>query len=153
LLEGCPIVISRTVLIAARPFGRLSASGVGAAIARGLRAGGWLTDVCPIVSREEGAEDLEDVRALLEAVDFDARMRRARAVVLGEWRLEERTLAGSAAFEIATRARQAGVPAYAVAGTSALGAFDTRILDLQVIIEAASAHSLQAAGKRLAELV
>jgi glycerate kinase len=93
------------------------------------------------------------VRALLEALDFDARMRRARAVVLAQWRLQERTLAGSAAFEIATRARQAGVPAYAVTAENTLDAFDARILDLQVILEASTARALAAAGRRLAELV
>jgi glycerate kinase len=143
-------MIPGTVLIVCGAFDGLSARRVGSAIARGLGACGWQTELCPILL--EG--DLpEDVRALLDALDFDARMRRARAVVLGEWRLEARTLAGSAAFEIATRARQAGVPAYAVTGRGTLGPFDARILDLQVIIEASSAKALEAAGRRLAELV
>ena len=90
---------------------------------------------------------------LLDALDFDARMRRARAVVVGAERLEERTLAGSVTFEIATRARQGGVPAYAVTGANALGPFDARILDLQVILEARSARALVAAGRKLAGLV
>jgi glycerate 2-kinase len=149
-MEGCPIVISRTVLIASGPFDQLSAQHVGKAIARGLDAGGFQTDVCPIVS--EG--DLpSDVRALLEALDFDARMLRARAVVLAERRLAERALTVSPVFEIATRARQAGVPAYAVAGKNLLDPFDARILDLQVILEASSTGALTAAGRRLAELV
>jgi glycerate 2-kinase len=56
-------------------------------------------------------------------------------------------------FEIATRARQAGVPAYAVAGENALDPFDERILDLQAILEASSPRALEAAGRHLAELV
>ena len=120
------------------------------AIARGLDAGGFQTDVCPIAL--EG--DLpEDVRGLLEALDFDARMLRARAVVLAQARLTKPTLTASAAFEIATRARQAGVPAYAVAAQNLLDAFDARILDLQAIIEASGTRALTAAGRRLAELV
>ena len=91
--------------------------------------------------------------ALLESLDFDARMRRARAVVLAQRRLQERMLVGSAAFEIATRARQAGVPAYALTAENRLGAFDARILDLQVILEASSPRALEAAARRLAELV
>ena len=70
-----------------------------------------------------------------------------------ESRLAERTLTVSPAFEIATRARQGGVPAYAVTGENLLDAFDARILDLQVILQASSARALAAAGRRLAELV
>ena len=156
-MEGCPIVISRTVLIASGTFDQLSAQQVGSAIARGLDAGGFQSDVCPIrtdVRPIASEEDLPtDVRALLEALDFDARMLRARAVVLAQARLAERTLTASPAFGIATRARQAGVPAYAVAAQNLLDPFDARILDLQVILEASSPRALTAAGRRLAELV
>ena len=43
-------------------------------------------------------------------------MRAARAVVVGEARLERATLRGRVAGEIATRARQSGVPCHAVVG-------------------------------------
>ena len=85
--------------------------------------------------------------------DFDARMRAARAVVVGTERLDERTLLGSAVFEIATRARQAGVPAYAVTAENALSLFDARILDLQVILQARDTRALRRAGEKLAEVV
>ena len=91
-----------------------------------------------------------DVSGLLQAMDFDARMRAARAVVVGAERLDERTLVGSTVFEIATRARQAGVPAYAVTGENALSLFDARILDLQVILEARDPRALRRAGEKLA---
>jgi glycerate 2-kinase len=74
-------------------------------------------------------------------------------VIVGAGRLDERTLLGSATFELATRARQAGVPAYAVTAVNALELFDARILDLQVILEAGSVRALGGAGKKLAELV
>ena len=45
------------------------------------------------------------------------------------------------------------MPAYAVTGENALDAFDARMLDLQAILEASSARALEAAGRRLAELV
>jgi len=80
-------------------------------------------------------------------------MRRARAVILGERQLQERALRGSVAFEIATRARQAGVPAYAVTSENTLDPFDVRILDLQVIVQASSRRALVAAGKRLAQVL
>ena len=141
-----------TTLVAAGPFGApLPAPRVAAAIARGLQAGGLPTaDSCPIVP-DDAPEG--DVRALLDELDFDARMRRSRAVVLAEWRLAERTLEGSAAFEIATRARQAGVPTYAVTAENGLDSFDARILDLQAIILAPSTRALTAAGRRLATLI
>jgi glycerate kinase len=143
-------MIPRTLLIASGAFEKLSAQEVASAISRGVDGGGFPAEECPL---ETGGDPKADVRALLEALGFDERMRRARAVVLAEWRLEERTLAGSPAFEIATRARQAGVPAYAITASNGLSAFDARILDLQVILEASTARGLQAAGRRLAELV
>ena len=147
--------LPRTLLVVARSFDeRLTARRVAAAIAQGLQAGGWPTDLCPIDPGEAPpAGSAGRVRALLDDLDFDARMRAARAVILAERRLQEDTLAGSAAFEIATRARQAGVPAYAVAAENRLDAFDARILDLQAILEAGSARSLRAAGRKLAALV
>jgi glycerate kinase len=151
-------VIPRTVLIAMEPFGdELDAKRAGAAIGRGLRAGdpSLGVDACPIepaTQRDEPATP-EAVRELLEALDFDARMRAARAVVVGTERLDERTLLGSAVFEIATRARQAGVPAYAVAAENALSQFDARILDLQVILQARDTRALRRAGEKLAGVV
>jgi glycerate kinase len=143
-------VIPRTLLIAARPFAEdLGAERVAAAIAAGLREGGWDTDPCPIEGRQRSAA----VRALLEASDFHARMRASRALVIAEPRLDERTLAGTIAFELATRARQAGVPAYAVTGQNGLDSFDARILDLQTILQAQTHRTLRSAGRKLAELV
>jgi glycerate 2-kinase len=138
------------LLIAARAFDeRLDAARVGAAIAAGLRDGGWEADECPIAGARESAA----VRALAQASDFEARMRAARAVVIAEPCLHEDTLSGSVAFEIATRARQAGVPAYAVTGENRLNSFDARILDLQTIVQAQTHRSLRDAGRKLAEIV
>ena len=135
-------MIPRTVLIAVEPFGGpLNAERAGAAIGRGLRAGdpSLGVDLCPIEPTAPA--------------DFDTRMRAARAVVVGAKRLDERTLLGSATFEIATRARQAGVPAYAVTGENALSLFDARILDLQVILQARDTRALRRAGEKLAVVV
>jgi glycerate kinase len=149
LLEGCPIVISRTLLIAARPFGgRLDAERVCVAIAAGLRDGGWQADLFPIE-----AGPLDGALALVRSPELHARMRGARAIVIAEARLDERTLAGTVAFELATRARQSGIPAYAVTGEDDLDSFDARILDLQTILVAWTHRSLTLAGRRLAGLV
>jgi glycerate 2-kinase len=90
---------------------------------------------------------------VLEQLDFDARMRAARAVIVGEGRLDLGTLAGKAPGEIATRARQAGVPCFAAVGSRTLDAFGARILDLQAVLEAGDEAALEAAGRRLATLV
>jgi glycerate kinase len=170
LLEGCPIVTPRSsdvptpraqarvgtliphrLLIVSGPFATdLPGARVVAAIGRGVLAGGLPEpDLCPI----EAMEAAPGVTQLLDALDFDQRMRRARAVIIGDAYLHERALAGSATFEIATRARQRGVPAYAVTGVNELNAFDARILDLQVILQASSLRALVAAGRTLATLV
>ena len=90
---------------------------------------------------------------VLEQLDFDARMRAARAVIVGEGRLDLGTLAGKAPGEIATRARQGGVPCFAAVGTRTLDAFGARILDLQAVLEAGDERAVEAAGRRLASLV
>ena len=150
--------VSWRLLIACAPFGtRLGGVAVANAIARGVQDGGLPEpDVCglPLPAEVgEGGEHGEHVRRVLHEMRFDERMPHARAVIIGVERLEERTLAGSVAFEIATRARQGGVPAYAVTAESALDRFDARILDLQLILQARSRAALVAAGLELAALV
>jgi glycerate kinase len=86
---------------------------------------------------------------VLDALDFDRRMRAARAVVTGEGRLDAQTLAGKLVGEICVRARQAGVPAHAIVGRDAMDALDKRILDLQVVREAGTITDLEAAGEAL----
>ncbi len=145
-------LIPQCLLVASGPFGPgLPGASVAAAIARGLRAGGRSDlDLCPL--DERGPAGI-GVRERLDAVDFDARMRRARAVIVAAEHLRRQTLAGSVTFELATRARQGGVPAYALTRSNELDLFDARILDLQVILEASSTRALGRAGRRLAELV
>ena len=99
---------------------------------------------------EAGARLVAGGPFVLEALGFDARMRAARAVIVGEGRLERATLRGRVTGEIATRARQSGVPCHAVTGTDAIDRFDARILDLQAIFEAATIAQLEAAGEALA---
>jgi hypothetical protein len=143
--------VSWRLLIAAQPFSeRLDGPRVAAAIAEGVvEAGLPAPDLCPLADDERD----QDSATLLGAADFDARMKASRAVVLAIYRLDEHTLLGSLCFEIATRARQSGVPAYAITSKDAIDRFDARILDLQVVLEARSARSLRTAGRQLAEIV
>ena len=86
---------------------------------------------------------------VLDALDFDDRMRASRAVVTGEGKLDEQTLEGKLVGEIGTRTRQAGVPLHAIVGTDALDAFGKRIIDLQFVQEATDLAELEAAGETL----
>jgi glycerate 2-kinase len=143
-------LIPQRALVAGTAFrARLDADSVVAALARGLRAGGlpW-PDVCALAPAPG-----EALTELLSAVHFDARMRDARALVIAERTLAEPSLAHSVAFELATRARQSGVPAYAVTASKRLDAFDARMLDLQSVAHARTAAALTAAGRRLAVLI
>ncbi len=137
--EGVPI--PHTLLLAVCSFGDdLPAERVARALARGVRAGGMpQPEECPIESDALPG-------------DFDVRMRRARAVIVGAGRLERATLPASPVFEIATRARQSGVPAYAVTAVNELDAFDARMLDLQLVLEARTTRQLRDAGISLARL-
>jgi hypothetical protein len=148
-----PAVISRIVLVLAEAFGEgMNGTRVAEALARGLRADERIEcDLCALDEHRDTQP--RDVATLLADLDFDRRMRAARAVVIARERLDDRTLPGSVAFEAATRARQAGVPAYAVTACDALDPFEARIVDLQVIIEASTPRALSAAGRKLSRLV
>jgi glycerate kinase len=86
---------------------------------------------------------------ILGALDFDTRMRAARAVVTGEGKLDEQTLEGKLVGEIGTRTRQAGVPLHAIVGTDRLDAFGKRMIDLQLVQEATNIEEMEAAGEKL----
>jgi hypothetical protein len=153
-MEGCPIVsagtgIPRNALLVCEALGpELSGEAAAAALAKGMTADGAPEPkVFPLPGENS------QIRVALDERGFDEQMRASRAVVLLVATLQESTLAGSAAFEVATRARQSGVPCYAVTAANELDSFDLRILDLQVVFEAATTHALSAAGRRLAEII
>jgi glycerate kinase len=96
-----------------------------------------------------GARLLPGAAYVLDALDFDARMLAARAVVTGEGRLDSQTLAGKAVGEVAVRCRQRGVPCHAIVGVRAIDAFEQRLLDLASVDEAGTIERLVAAGRAL----
>jgi glycerate 2-kinase len=87
---------------------------------------------------------------VLDALGFDARMRAATFVVTGEGRLDEQTLEGKVAGEVAVRCRQAGVACHAVVGEDAIDDFSLRVLALDGLAEAGDPSALRAAGLALA---
>jgi glycerate kinase len=100
-----------------------------------------------------GAELVPGAAFVLDEVGFDARMRSARAVVTGEGKLDMQSLVGKVVSEVATRARQSGVPCHAIVGTRELDSMGARILDLDRVIEASTLKQLEAAGRSLAEVL
>jgi glycerate kinase len=100
-----------------------------------------------------GAELVPGAAFVLDAVGFDPRMRAARCVITGEGRLDEQSLVGKLVSEVATRARQGGVPCHVVCGTRELDAMGARVLDLERVLEASTIAQLRATGRELAELI
>jgi len=100
-----------------------------------------------------GAELVAGAPFVLAALDFDRRLDASRAVIVGEGRLDVTSLQGKIASEIATRARQMGVPAHAIVGVCALDRFDARILDLQEILEAGDEPAIEAAAASLVRVL
>jgi glycerate 2-kinase len=87
---------------------------------------------------------------VLDALGFDRRMRAATFVVTGEGRMDEQTLEGKAAGEVAVRCRQAGVACHAVVGEDAIDDFSVRVLALDGLLEAGTPADLEKAGRELA---
>jgi glycerate kinase len=92
---------------------------------------------------------------VLDALGFDALAHDALAVVTGEGRLDEQTIGGKLLFEVATRARQGGVPCYAVVGQDDLDAFEHRLMNVEVEAASrngavASARDVEQAARRVA---
>jgi glycerate kinase len=87
---------------------------------------------------------------VLDALGFDERMRAAAFVVTGEGRLDEQTLEGKAAGEVAVRCRQAGVACHAIVGQLAIDDFSIRVLALDGLLEAGNPKALASAGAELA---
>lgn len=87
---------------------------------------------------------------VLGALGFDQRMRAASFVVTGEGRIDEQTLEGKAAGEVAIRCRQAGVACHAIVGQAAIDDFSIRVLALDGLLEAGDPPALRAAARALA---
>jgi glycerate kinase len=100
-----------------------------------------------------GADLVPGAAFVLDQVGFDARMRAARAVITGEGKLDMQSLVGKVVSEVATRARQSGVPCHAVVGTRELDSMGARILDLDRVLECTDLGELEAAGAELAGIL
>jgi glycerate 2-kinase len=100
-----------------------------------------------------GASIEPGARFVLEALGADARLRAARAVIVGGVRLDESWLEGAVAGELAVRARQAGVPCHAIVAENVLDRFGARMLDLQRVLVAATPPEIEAAAASLVDVL
>jgi glycerate kinase len=133
--------------LARKTTGRDPAGEPMAGAAGGLAGGLWAF---------AGADLRAGASLVLDVTGFEARARRSFVVVTGEGRLDEQTLGGKAVFEVATRARQSGVPCYAVVGVDALDAFGRRVMNVEVEAATrgerlATAEEVERAAARLAQ--
>jgi glycerate 2-kinase len=99
------------------------------------------------------AELVAGAAFVLNEIGYDQRMRQALSVITGEGRLDRQSLMGKLISEVATRARQAGGPCHAVVGSNQLDEFDTRILDLQLVVESTTIAELEGAGEQIATAI
>lgn len=109
--------------------------------AGGLAGGLWA---------ELGAELLPGADFVLDALDFDRRLDRANATIVGEGRLDAQSFAGKAVGRIATRCRRAGVQVHAIVGSSALDGTDAANLGLASVRLASDRDELLDAAQELA---
>lgn len=109
-----------------------------------------------------GAEPVSGADVVLDLLDFDAQLREADLVVVGEGALDRQSLAGKAPVVAAQRAMSKGVPAVAIAGRVALDEVELAargihaswsLTTMSRSVEAAKAEPtrwLTEAGRRLA---
>ncbi|MGH2945629.1 MAG: glycerate kinase family protein [Solirubrobacteraceae bacterium] len=90
---------------------------------------------------------------VLDAVGFDARLGAARAVVVGEGRIDAQSAMGKIVGEIAGRALAAGVPLHAVVGRNELDPAAAESIGLRSVTEATDLAELEATGERLAAVL
>jgi glycerate 2-kinase len=90
---------------------------------------------------------------VLDVIGFDARVRAASAVVVGEGRLDRQSVMGKIVGEIAGRADAAGVPLHAIVGQAQIDLATTAQVDLRSVTEATTLAELESAGERLAHTV
>jgi glycerate 2-kinase len=97
-----------------------------------------------------GAELRSGAEFVLDALDFDRRLERADATIVGEGRLDAQSFAGKAVGRIAARCRRAGVPVHAIVGSSALDGTDAANLGLASVRLASDPDELLDAAQELA---
>ncbi len=96
-----------------------------------------------------GAELAPGAPFVLDALDFDRRLRTADLVITGEGALDPTTLTGKAPAEVASRAGAAGIPCHAIVGRNELGREAQAELGFSSVQEAGDLTAIRAAATRV----
>jgi glycerate kinase len=91
--------------------------------------------------------------AVFDALGVDARIRAAQLVVGGEGCVDEQSFGGKVLGELVRRARAAGVPVHAVAGSTELPEARWASVGLQRVWTASTLEEIAAAGRAVGEVV
>jgi glycerate kinase len=113
-------------------------------VAGGLSGGLWAAF---------GAELRPGAAAVLDALGVDARMRGAQLVVTGEGCVDEQSFGGKVVGELVRRARPAGAPVHAVAGSTTLSEGQWRRAGLERVWTASTLEEIVAAARTLGAAV
>jgi glycerate kinase len=97
-----------------------------------------------------GARLRSGAEYVLEAVDFDERMARTRAVITGEGRFDSQSLVGKLVEVVARRCAASQTPLHVIAGRVDLGSRDMHELRIASVHEAGRAASIAKAAQELA---
>jgi glycerate 2-kinase len=97
-----------------------------------------------------GAELVRGTDFVFEALGVDAAVRRVRAVVTGEGRLDEQSLDGKLVGELARRCAAGGADLHVVTGHDSLGAERARAAGIATVREARTELELLDAGRQIA---
>ena len=96
-----------------------------------------------------GAELRPGAAAVLDALGVDERLGTAQLAVAGEGCIDSQSFRGKIVGELVRRARTAGVPIHAVAGTSRLSAEQSAAAGLERVWVASTLDEIEAAGREL----
>ncbi len=118
---------------------------------RGLPLGGCAGGLSGGLWAALGAELVPGAAWVLDALDVDARLRRAGAAVTGEGRLDAQTPDGKLIGELTARARRAGVPLHAIAGQVALDPAACEAAGLASVRAASTLEQIELAAQALGE--
>ncbi len=142
MTSSAAIGVPTEVLVALDSFdGMFTVTDAADALVRGLAASGQPARVSAVTEAGDAvAPPVAEIRA-------------ARAVITGAGHLDRGSLTGTLLAEVATNARQTGVPCHAVVGSNQLDLFDMRILDLQLVLEARTLAQVEAAGAEIGALM
>ena len=116
---------------------------------RGVRATGCAGGLSGGLWAAFDAELRPGAAAVLDTLGVDERMRRCEIVVAGEGCLDEQSFGGKVVGELVRRARAAGVPVQAVAGSSKLAEEECRQAGLERVWTASTLAEIEATAREL----